>query len=110
MRPKKNTLAALLLQHASAGHRSQPTRKVRFGATPLQRTRSDGQAFQPARLEACATRNSPYFDFDRQQVIDHISAAIGIAIRWLCPAERIGSAGDQSLFPWLRRCLPVELP
>jgi hypothetical protein len=54
MLPKKNTLAALLLQHASAGHRSQPTRKVRFGATPLQRTRSDGQVFQPARLEACA--------------------------------------------------------
>ena len=31
-------------------------------------------------------------------------------MHWLGSAERIGSAGDESLFSRLRRCLPVELP
>jgi hypothetical protein len=35
-------------------------RKVRFGATP-----------KPARLETCAPQNSPHFDLDREQMIDH---------------------------------------
>jgi len=28
-----------------------------------------------------------HFDFDRQEVIDHVRAAIGIAMRWLGSAE-----------------------
>ena len=60
--------------------------------------------------KALPRRNSPHFEFDWQQMIDHVSAAIGIAMRWLRSAERIGSAGDESLFPRLRRCLPGELP
>ena len=63
-----------------------------------------------AALWAACARLQHDFDFDRQQMIDHVSAAIGIAMRWLCSAKRIGSAGDESLFPRLRRCLPVELP
>jgi hypothetical protein len=62
------------------------------------------------RSVAQSRSSSLQFDLDRQQMIDHVSAAIGIAMRLLRSAERIGSAGDESLFPRLRRCLPVELP
>jgi|SRR6516165_18073 len=53
---------------------------------------------------------SPHLDFNRQQVIDHVSAAIGVAMQRLRSPERIGSAGNESTFSRLRRCLPVELP
>ena len=56
-----------------------------------------------------ATRLQHDFDFDRQQMIDHVSAAIGIVMQRLRSAERIGSAGDESLFPRLRRCLTERI-
>src|SRR5437763_14310323 len=43
-------------------------------------------------------------------MIYHVSAAIGIAMHRLCSAERIGGARDESLFSWLRWCLPVKFP
>ena len=65
---------------------------------------------KPARCKRALPGSSLHVNFDRQQVIDHVSAAIGIAMHRLGSAERIGSADDERLLPWLRWCLPVELP
>ena len=45
-----------------------------------------GRARQHANY-ASETHTLLHFDFDWQQMIDHVSAAIGIAMRWLRSAE-----------------------
>ena len=73
-------------------------------------TRSVAAALWAACARRIATRLQHHLNLDRKQMIDHVSAAIRIAMHRLGSSERIGSASDQRLFPWLRRCLPVELP
>ena len=62
--------------------------KDRFGRMP-----------KPARCKRALPGSSLHVNFDRQQVIDHVSAAIGIAMHRLGSAERIGSADDERLLP-----------
>jgi len=67
-----------LMMHDQNSRRvdSCPKREVRFGETPLQRTRSDGQAFKPPR-EAHAP-SSP-LSLRRGSIVDAISNAACVA-------------------------------
>ena len=64
--------------------------------------RSNGRAFQPARREARTRRagsalsdTSPDVKLDRQQMIDHVSAAIGIE---LDTGATSGPRGEQPVY------------
>src|SRR5205823_12379537 len=52
----------------------------------------------------------PYLHRDRKQVIDHVGAAIPIALGWLHLIFRIRGARNQYLFSWFQWRLPAEFP
>ena len=61
---------------------SRPTAKV----SPMSLDQTVTHVIRLSQARALP-RTSPHLDFDRQQMIDHVSAAIGIAMRWLRSAE-----------------------
>ena len=85
------------------GHVAHPGRSIREQAARASSTRSVAAALWPRARVAQRRGYSTTSTWIGSKMIDHVSAAIGIAMRWLRSAERISGAGDKSLFPRLRR-------
>src|SRR5436190_12441725 len=69
-----------LLNDFRCAHGESIVSVIRFVRERKVRDREGALA---SKREARAPRNSFHLDFDRQQMIDHVGAAIGIAMRWL---------------------------